>query len=317
MQKLIIFDADSIIWTVAYKFRNKKVQKMMLMSLNTFITEVIESAGATDYIGFFGSKQDGRLPNFRYAVDPNYKKQRPEEPDWMIKWRPVIVQEMQDKWNFTPVEGIEADDAVAICAKHFADDYDEIVVAAVDKDLRQIPEIIYYNYTKHTSEHITQFNADKYLAEQMLRGDSADNIKGLFNIGPRKAANMLKPCENSVDLKWTVMRSYAQHEEELKRKAVKTITTVVKAEYKDSDWAKGKSEKQIERQVRITAMDKIDDEMESKMPGGWKNYYRQQYQLLKLLTEAPDYFDIPDPTNYKESDEAPVKDQVTEDFLYL
>lgn len=314
MKNLIIFDADSIIWTVAYKFRNKKVKNLMLISLNNFIGEVIQNTKATHYLGYFGSKEAGREPNFRYAVDVNYKAQRPPEPDWITKWRPVICNEMEEKWGFIGVEGLEADDAVAFTAAHFKDEYDEIIIAAVDKDLKQIPNITYYNYTKHTSEKTNEFSCANELGIQMLAGDTADNIKGLYKIGPIKAKKHLSICKTITEIKWSVMRMYYAHEEDLRKKITKELTKLIKTDIETSEWAKGKSDKQIERQVRITLIDKIDKEMESKMPGGWKAYYKIQYKLLKLLDVVPDNFDMPDPV---ESSIAVAADIADDDFLFL
>lgn len=315
MTNLIIFDADSIIWTIAYKFRNKKLKNMLLVSLNKFINETIKNAKATHYIGFYGSKEEGREPNFRYALDKTYKAQRPEEPDWLVKWRPVIHEEMKDRWKFMPIEGMEADDACSIATKHYKDGYDKITVATADKDLKQIPNILYYNYTKHQCEFINEFDAAKALATQVLVGDTADNIKGLYKIGPVKAKALIQPCTTSVELNWTVIRTYIDKTHELHKKAVKTLTKETKTSIEESDWAKNKTDKQIQRKVRITSENQIKDAVDSYMPGGWKKYLKTQIGLLTLLTDCPDWFTVPIPEEYEvaEIDEGIT---VTDDFLF-
>jgi 5'-3' exonuclease len=319
MKKLIIFDADSIIWTIAYKYRNKKVRNLMLISLNNFIKEVIENSKATHYIGFYASKEEDRKPNYRYSIDPNYKAQRPPEPDWIAKWRPVIQEEMTEKWNFVPVDGLEADDAVSICAHHYQGEYDEIIVATVDKDLKQIPNVTYYNYSKHTTEQIDEVTAARELGIQVLSGDTADNVKGLYKVGPVKAKNHLSMCGSVTEITWSVIRYYIEYAQDMRKKVVKEITNSAKEEVKESDWAKGKTEKQIERKLRITLANRIEEAMERRLPGGWKAYFRTQYGLLKLLTEAPDYFDIPEPTkNELVSTEKELSENATsDDFMYL
>ena len=318
MKQLIIFDADSIIWTIGYKFRNKKVKNLMLISLNNFIKEVIENSKATHYMGFFGSKAADRVPNFRYAIDSKYKAQRPPEPDWITKWRPVITAEMESKWGFVAVDGLEADDAVAICAKHYKDDY-KIIVASVDKDLKQIPNVTYYNYSKHTTEEIDEISSMREFCIQMLSGDSADNIKGLYKIGPIKAKNHLAMCGSISELTWTVIRTYIAHEEELQQKAIRSLKANITKELTDTGQLKGKTDKQKERMVRLQLAHRVDEEVEERMPGGWKAYFRMQYSLLKLLTDAPDDFTIPDPT---ENDLVTAEDELSEnitsdEFMYL
>lgn len=315
MKKLIIFDADSIIWTVAYKFRNKKLKQMVLVALNKFIDDVISNAEGTHYIGFYGSKEEDRIPNFRYAIDANYKGTRPAPPDWLEKWRPVIHKEMTDKWGFVPVDGMEADDACSIAVEENREDYDEIVVATSDKDLLQIPDIIYYNYTKHTYEETDEISSAMALGTQMLTGDSADNIKGLYKVGPVKAKNMLSGCASIIEINWTVARAYVENEEELYKKAVKTVTAEVIKDMEDNDWNKGKSEKQIERKIRITSQSLIQNEMDRYIPGGWKDYFKTQYSLLKMLVKSPNGWTVPDAVEY---DNVPVDKgmRANDDFLY-
>jgi 5'-3' exonuclease len=301
-KKLIIFDADSMIFTVAWKFRDKNVKAMVTMHLNKFISEVILNSGATHYIGFFGSKKDGAKPNFRYGVDPNYKVNRPPTPEWVVKWRPILFEAMETKWGFVGVDGMEADDAVAISAKYFMDQYEEIIVAACDKDLKQIPGITYYNYEKHEKHTSNTFDAAMNLAVQTLMGDSTDGIKGLVGMGAKTAVKLLSECTTLAQLKWTVARMYAAKEEELRSKAEKDAFAETKAEMiADTTFnVDGKlSDKQIDRLVRIKAKQKLAVVMFDSMPGGWKQYLRTQQQLVTLLTEAPDWFTIPEPIESK------------------
>lgn len=294
-KKLVIFDADSMIFMAAYKFRDKNVKAMVTMHLNKFISEVILNAGATHYIGFFGSKKDDARPNFRYGVDPSYKINRPETPDWVIKWRPVLFEAMETKWGFVGVDGMEADDAVAIAAKHFASEYEEIIVAACDKDLQQIPNITYYNYQKHEKYLINKFDAAMNLGVQILMGDATDGIKGLDGIGPKKAVKVLSECTTIAQIKWTIARMYKQQEDELRAKAEKAILAETVEEIDKDPANVGLTEKQLLRLARISAKNKLESTMFDAMPGGWKKYLRTQYQLLTLLTEPPDWFTLPEP----------------------
>ena len=297
-KKLIIFDADSLIFIVSYKFRDKKVKAMVTMHLNKYISEVIQNSGATHYIGFFGSKKDGVRPNFRYNIDPNYKLNRPETPEWVKRWRPVLFEAMEDKWGFIGVDGMEADDAVSIAANYYKDQYDEIIVAACDKDLQQIPNITYYNYQKHEKYLINKFDAAMNLGVQVLMGDSTDNVKGLDGIGLQKAVKLLSECTTIPQIKWTVARMYAQQEEKLRTKAEIQVLKEAREELTE-DETKGLTDKQIDRLARISAKKKMTAIMFDAMPGGWKAYLRMQMALLTLLTEVPDWFVVPEPVQSK------------------
>ena len=302
-KKLVIFDADSMIYTVAWKFRDKNVKAMVTMHLNKFISDVIINSGATHYVGFFGSHKDGFKPNFRFDVDPNYKLNRPETPEWVVKWRPILHEAMESKWKFMPIEGMEADDACAIAAKYFGSitgpdgtkDYEEIIVAACDKDLQQIPGITYYNYQKHDKYFINTFDAAMNLGVQILMGDATDNVKGLDGIGPKKAVGVLSECTTIAQIKWTIARMYAAKEEELRTKAESGMLKAVMEEIANEPANNDLTAKQIERLARIASKQRVADLMFDSMPGGWKVYLKTQYKLLTLLTECPDGFILPEP----------------------
>lgn len=300
-KKLIIFDADSMIFTVAWKFRDKKVKSMVSMHLNSFISEVIAAAGATHYIGFFGSKEDGAKPNFRFDVDPGYKATRPETPEWILKWRPLLHETMTSKWGFVGVDGMEADDAVSIAAKYFKNEFDEIIVAACDKDLKQIPGVTFYNYQKHTSEFISEFNGAFNLAIQLLTGDQTDCVKGLDGIGPKKAEKLLGECTTIAQLKWAVARMYKAKEDELRKKASSETAESIREELETSGAinAATMTDKQIERVLRIECAKRLNSFSDPSMPGGWKAYLKVQSKLLTLLTDVPDGFVLPTPVESK------------------
>lgn len=303
--KLVIFDADSMIFTVAWQFKTKKSSKLVEIHTNKFITDVMANSGATHFIGFFGSKEEDAKPNFRFDVYDKYKAQRPPTPDFVIKWRPTIHNVFKEKWGFVPVSGMEADDAVAIAANQYKNDY-EIIIATFDKDLRQIPNSTFYNMKKHESEYISEFEANKAFYLQLLKGDTSDNIPGLRGIGSKKAENILKDITTVTGLRTRVIRTYAEIEDSIKVQALKKVTEEVTALVEGDDCPEDlkklrSSKPRLERHVRIASQKQINEAIQQVLPGGWKGYYKQQYQLLRMLTECPADFIIPTPK------EAPIK----------
>jgi len=319
MKRLAIIDADSMIYIVAYKFRTKKVANMVKINLNQFISELLHEAKATHYVGFYGSSDKTRIPNFRYAVDPEYKKNRPETPDFITKWRPTIHQEMTDRWNFMSVAGIEADDAVAIAKAKYENEFDEIVIITADKDLKQIAGTIHFDMNKHKFTVMDKFSADKFFAEQMLKGDTTDNIKGLPGIGPKKAADLVETCTNSVQLKWMIIRMYKNHFDKniVEPDIQKEIEDEWLAFAADNDELESMTAKQQERQKRLFVIGATKRKVIEKNDGGWKGYIRQQYTLLRMLDEAPDGFEIPELTEFEIPDENDQPSDSDVDFLGL
>jgi hypothetical protein len=305
MKRLIIFDADSMVFTVAYRYRDKKAKHLVTMNLNKYISEVISNSGATHYIGYYGSKEDGAEPNFRYDVYEKYKANRPETPEWVEKWRPALHDEMKNKWSFVPVDGMEADDAVSISAHYFKStgEFDEIVVATEDKDLKQIPGVIYYNLRKHTQETIVPLEGHRHLAMQTLSGDSTDNIPGLPGIGPKKAEKIVSACTSVMELKKNVIQAYKDSFDALLKKLQTTNKVVteddLKAEYEEKGMTL--SPKQLQRKLKILNKG-AGDEIYEIFPGGWKNFLRMNYTLVRMLVrtnEAPTSFAMPEPVETK------------------
>lgn len=303
-KRLALIDADSMIYIVAWKFRSKNIPNLVKMNLNSFINDALHESGATHYIGFYGSQEEDAEPNFRYSVDPDYKKTRPETPDFITKWRPTIHKTMKEKWGFMPVSGMEADDAVAIAASKYRDEFDSIVVITADKDLKQIPNITHFDMNKRITTEIDQFDADKFFCEQMLKGDPGDAIKGLPGIGPKKAVTVLEPCTNSVQLKWTVIRMYKQHFDEQGDKIERANRKSIENEWLDANKEAldidGYTPKQIERKARLHTDIAVADLIKEELPSTWKEYITQQYKLLRMLEIAPEGVVLPEPVEYEE-----------------
>jgi len=299
--RLIIFDADSIIFTVAWRFRAKKASNLVKISTNKFIADVLSNSGADDYIGFFALKSENDIkPNFRYTIDPEYKANRPETPDFVKKWRPTIHGEFINKWGFIGVEGMEADDAVAITAKHYRDDYDSITIATFDKDLKQIPDITFYNMKDHQQTEITELEAAYNFYYQMIMGDSGDNIKGIPGLGKAAAKRILKDAGSICELFIRTAREYFKYEDKLRKKIFKEKYEEVQAKIAEdadngikNDLSK-LSEAQLKRRIRIMIKQDVSDAVEEVLPGGWKAYYKKQHGLLHMLTEPIEGFDIPE-----------------------
>jgi DNA polymerase-1 len=116
---------------------------------------------------------------------------------------------MESKYKATISEGEEADDLIAIEAARLG--YDACV-ASIDKDMLQIPcwhfNIVRGDYTK-----VTPDEGIKFFYTQILTGDRADNIVGLFKVGPKKAEKILDGATEEEDLWDRVVKAYDGDEE--------------------------------------------------------------------------------------------------------
>jgi 5'-3' exonuclease len=142
--------------------------------------------------------------NFRYQIATTvpYKGNRVDKPK--PKHLAFLRSHLVKEWGATISEGEEADDTIAIEATKLGDN---CVIVSLDKDLDQICGW-HYNFVKRLGYYITPEEALVKLYTQMLTGDAADNIKGLFRIGPVKAAKIIGDTTNELELYNKVLEAY-------------------------------------------------------------------------------------------------------------
>ena len=142
--------------------------------------------------------------NFRYQIATTvpYKGNRVDKPK--PKHLAFLRSHLVKEWGATISEGEEADDTIAIEATKLGDN---CVIVSLDKDLDQICGW-HYNFVKRLGYYITPEEALVKLYTQMLTGDAADNIKGLFRIGPVKAAKIIGDTTDELELYNKVLEAY-------------------------------------------------------------------------------------------------------------
>lgn len=139
--------------------------------------------------------------NFRDSVATilPYKGNRPDR-------KPVhydnIRKYMISQWGAEIIEGMEADDALAI------NQTSESVICTIDKDLDMV-EGWHYNYSTEKLYEVSPFGACYSFYRQLLTGDSTDNIQGLVGVGKKTADKWLADCKTEEDMFWVAMHAYA------------------------------------------------------------------------------------------------------------
>jgi len=181
-ENLVVIDADSLVYTVGYKFKNMFIRPMGINKLDEFIKDILVETKAKHYLGFFGAMGS---KNFRYGVakERPYKGTRPEKEDYIKFWEPILKDRMENFWNFIPVDKIEADDACTIAANHNRKKFKKVFIATPDKDLLQLPEMWFYDYNKRIKMYCNETVSNRLFYCQLLKGDTTDNIGGLPGVG--------------------------------------------------------------------------------------------------------------------------------------
>ena len=182
---LAIFDADSLIFTAGWAYRDqlnlagslaatKRVDKM--------INSILKRVNADYYIGFFGS--DSSIKSFRHnvAIRKPYKDNRSKKEEWQEYFKKVIRKHFEVKWKFHPLDHLEADDAVVIAHHQFCGEY-KIIHISEDKDMLQLGDFTRFNPSTKKLETFKAEDGRKFFHAQWLHGDTTDSIIGVDGIG--------------------------------------------------------------------------------------------------------------------------------------
>ena len=104
----------------------------------------------------------------------------------------AIIEYMVSKWDAERIDGKEVDDEVAMQARQASK---PTVVCSPDKDLDQIPGL-HWNYSKVVEYEVDPLEAEMFFWEQVVSGDSADHIMGVWKTGPGKAVKLVAEWYN-------------------------------------------------------------------------------------------------------------------------
>lgn len=150
---------------------------------------------------------------FRPAVMPTYKSNRTGSRKPMIYGR--VRDYVHEKYETFQRPGLEGDDVLGILATHPHLIEGEKIVVAIDKDLKQIPGVL-YNYDAETLTTITEEAGTRFFYLQCLTGDITDGYPGCPGMGPVSAAKLLDEGRVLVPVEKAVSRGPRKGEVELK-----------------------------------------------------------------------------------------------------
>jgi DNA polymerase-1 len=155
------------------------------------INAALEDVGATSLRIYLSDSLDN---NYRYHIDNSYKAHRIDQP------KPVHYDLLKEhlilKWGAKIAHNQEADDALGIDQTNEGDDS---IICSIDKDLLQIPGN-HYHLVKKERLFIEPIQGTRWFYQQLLIGDPVENVKGVFGVGPIKAAKLLGEVDNEEEM---------------------------------------------------------------------------------------------------------------------
>ena len=161
----IDWGADVIMVTSKFSDAYKNVMK----DINNIVGEF---GGFSEPILFFSD-----IYNFRKQILASYKGHRNRKKPCGYR---RVINKLKEEFEVIIMESLEADDALGIYATKFPGN----VIVSPDKDMRQIPGLLY-----NMDERVTVNKADgaKWHLIQTLAGDQTDGYAGAPGIGVKRA----------------------------------------------------------------------------------------------------------------------------------
>jgi len=189
---IALIDGDIITHRVGFTTENDP-SDIAKIRCDDMLDSILLETDASEYQIYLS---DSKENNFRYKIDPSYKANRvapkPKHYDYLKEY---LITNWEAKISY----GMEADDSLGINQKQIPIPIlesptmlykYETVICSIDKDLLTIPGL-HYNFVKKEFIEVIEKEASLRFYRSILTGDVADNIKGVYGIGPKKAEKIL------------------------------------------------------------------------------------------------------------------------------
>lgn len=199
---LTAVDADIVAYRVAAACENETLEEMY-DTLRAAIYHLWKGTRTKHYLFALTGEE-----NFRNeaAVTHPYKGNRKDvvRPRWLRAAKDYI----SDEYKGLVIHGMEADDIVVSASHRFGPG--NTIIASIDKDLKQCAGY-HYHLVKGEGFTMSRREAEEFLWTQVLTGDPTDNIKGLPNVGAKKAEVIINEAkEDGIPLPHAVWLAYKE-----------------------------------------------------------------------------------------------------------
>ncbi len=214
---ILLVDADSLIFASCYKKRDKPEDDKYYRDIEdaqakfdeqfmSIVNKLEDMYPIERVITFSGSKG-----NFRKLITPVYKANRKKQelPPLLDEMHQFVKDEYNSIWGY----GIETDDIVARYWKALSNEVgrDNVMIVSIDKDYKQFPCLMYNYHYKH--KEVLDISEDEALYnfyEQMIIGDTADNVNYFKGKGKKYAEKYLKECDTKYQYTRKMLELFQQ-----------------------------------------------------------------------------------------------------------
>jgi len=189
---IALLDSDILCYRVGYA-TNEDTAEAALSTMALFLEDLLlyDLLDTDGYELYLTGKT-----NFRnqVAVTVPYKGNRKDKAKPIHL--PLLREYLVTAWGAYMSIDQEADDDIATRATELGD---EALIVSIDKDFLQVPTW-HYNFVKKVKHYVTPEEGLRFFYKQILTGDSADNIKGVYRVGPKTADKMMAELKTEQEL---------------------------------------------------------------------------------------------------------------------
>jgi len=204
----VLIDGDIIAYRAAFSTEQMGLSdtKAKVDDLIEFILDktVLFPEIGLDYVVYLTGKG-----NFRHDIAKSHVYKGNRKSVQKPRHLQTARDHMESKYQAIISQGEEADDLIAMEAAKL--DY-KACVASIDKDMLQIP-CWHFNIVRGDYIKVEPFGGIKFFYKQILTGDRADNIVGLWKVGEVKASKILDGADTEDELWDRVIKAYDGDEE--------------------------------------------------------------------------------------------------------
>ena len=220
---ILLIDANSLIFASCYRKRetpeDEKYYTDIVDSRNKFdqqfmsiVNHLEEKYTIDKVLTFSGSKG-----NFRKLLVKKYKANRKNQelPPLLNEMHLFVKQQYDSIFGY----GVETDDMVARYWYKLSKEFgrNEVMIVSIDKDYKQFPCLMYnYHYQHKEILDISEEQALYNFYEQMIMGDTADNVNYFKGKGKRFSEKYFVDCETKYQY---TRKLYELFKEKYKSKA--------------------------------------------------------------------------------------------------
>ncbi len=200
-QKLVLVDGSSYLFRAYHALPPLTNSKGVPTGAAYGVINMLRKLIAQENPQFVGVIFDTKSKNFRHALYPAYKANRPEMPEELrVQIEPLhnIIRAMG--YPLIAIEGFEADDVIATLAHNAADAGMVTVISTGDKDLAQLVDentTLINTMTGTRLDEQSVFEKFGVRPTQIvdyltLMGDPVDNVPGIPKVGPKTAVKWIQ-----------------------------------------------------------------------------------------------------------------------------